>query len=67
MWASFLGLLVPSSSSAQSMVNTVSMTLFAPSVLFELLIGSWLVIKGLKLAPTGGAAQAPRAMALPSA
>ena len=64
---SFVGILVPSSSSAQGIVNTLSMTLFAPSVVFELLIGGWLLIKGLKLEPTARAPHAPRAMAMPSA
>lgn len=47
---SFIGILVPPSSSAQTMVNTLSMTMFAPSVLFELAIGGWLLVKGVKLA-----------------
>lgn len=48
---SFIGILVPASASAQSMVNTLSMTMFAPSVVFELLVGFWLLIKGVKFAP----------------
>lgn len=63
---SFISILVPASSSAQTMVNTMSMTMFAPSVLFEVAIGLWLLIKGLKVDGAPGA-RAPGAMALPSA
>lgn len=63
---SFISILVPASASAQTMVNTVSMTMFAPSILFEVAIGLWLLIKGLKVAGASGP-QAPRAMAMPSA
>ncbi|MDP1921900.1 MAG: DUF4386 domain-containing protein [Myxococcales bacterium] len=63
---SVIGLLVPAGGAAQTMVTTMSMALFAPSVLFELLIGGWLLIKGLKLDPAG-TLHSPRAMALPSA
>jgi hypothetical protein len=40
---------VPHNATALTMVNAVSMIFFTPSILFEIIIGFWLLIKGVKI------------------
>ena len=42
-------ILAPQNATVLTMVNTISMIFFAPSVLFELMIGLWLLIKGINV------------------
>ncbi len=46
---SLANILVPQNATVLTMVNTISMVFFAPSVLFELIIGLWLLIKGINV------------------
>ena len=55
---SFLSLLV--SVRGQTAVTTMSLALFAPSILFELLAGLWLLIKGVKTGPQPAAPASTR-------
>jgi hypothetical protein len=48
LFQSFITLLAPVGSSSQPMIDTMSLSMFAPSVVFELLAGAWLLIKGVK-------------------
>jgi hypothetical protein len=42
-------ILVPQKSGVLTMVNAVSMIFMTPSILFELLIGIWLLLKGIRV------------------
>jgi hypothetical protein len=42
-------ILIPQNASVHSMVNYTSMIFFTPSILFELIIGFWLIIKDIKI------------------
>ncbi len=46
---SLASILVPQNATVLSMVNPISMMFFTPSILFEIAIGLWLLIKGLKI------------------
>jgi len=46
---SLANILVPQNATVLTMVNTISMIFFAPSILFELMIGIWLLIKGINV------------------
>jgi MFS family permease len=46
---SLANILVPQNATVLTMVNTISMIFFAPSVLFELMIGLWLIFKGINV------------------
>lgn len=46
---SLANILVPQNSTVLSMVNPISMIFFSPSVLFEIVIGIWLLFKGIKV------------------
>jgi hypothetical protein len=44
-----INILIPQNSSVTTMVNTIGMIFMTPSILFELMIGLWLLIKGIKI------------------
>ena len=46
---SFASILIPQNATVLSMVNPISMMFFTPSILFEIAIGLWLLIKGLNI------------------
>ena len=46
---SLANILVPQNATVLTMVNTISMIFFAPSILFELMIGLWLLFKGINV------------------
>ncbi len=46
---SLANILVPQNTTVLTMVNTISMIFFAPSILFELMIGLWLLFKGVNI------------------
>lgn len=46
---SLANILVPQNATVLTMVNTISMIFFAPSILFELIIGLWLISKGINI------------------
>lgn len=46
---SLANILVPQNATVLSMVNPISMIFFSPSVLFEIVIGLWLLFKGIKV------------------
>ncbi len=46
---SIASILVPQNATVLSMVNPVSMMFFTPSIFFEIIIGLWLLIKGLSI------------------
>ena len=46
---SLLNILVPQNAAVMTMVNAISMILMTPSILFELTIGIWLLIKGINI------------------
>ena len=46
---SLLNILVPQNAAAMTMVNAISVILMTPSILFELTIGIWLLIKGINM------------------
>jgi len=46
---SFVTILIPQNGTMMTMVNSISMIFMTPSILFELIIGLWLLIKGIKL------------------
>ena len=49
---SFANILVPQNATVLSMVNPISMIFFAPSILFEIVMGIWLLFKGIKVLQT---------------
>ncbi len=46
---SLASLLMPQNAAAPAMVNSISMMFMMPSVLFELIIGFWLIFKGIDI------------------